>query len=140
MALFLTSSVLALVPSTGTWDSDNMAHDATQLSSVAESSNSLSIPFADRHYGAADGIIDPQEYAYNFEDPETGITAYMEHNGTTLFLGLEAPTSGWIGVGWQNYTDSFTTAGLNNSDLIYGYAPGTPYSAPRRWWRLVWTS
>jgi hypothetical protein len=126
MALFLTSSILAIVPSTGTWDSDNLAHDATQLSSVAESTNNLLISFADRHYGAADGIIDPQEYASNFTDPVTGITAYMEHNGTTLYLGLEAPTSGWIGVGWQNYTDSFTTAGLNNSDLIYGYAPGTP--------------
>jgi hypothetical protein len=126
MALFLTSSVLAMVPSTGTWDSDNLAHDATQLSSVAESSNTVSIAFADRHYGAADGIIDPWEYASDFTDPVTGITAYMEHNGTNFYLGLEAPTSGWIGVGWQNYTDGFTTAGLNNSDLIFGYAPGTP--------------
>ncbi|MHA2302334.1 MAG: Ig-like domain-containing protein, partial [Candidatus Thorarchaeota archaeon] len=136
LALFLTSSVLAMVPSTGTWDSDNLAHDATQLSSVAESSNSLSIPFTDLHYGTADGIIDPQEYAHSFKDPVTGITAYMEHNGTILFLGLEAPTSGWIGVGWQNYTDSFTTAGLNNSDLIYGYAPGTPTD---NFWRAIGT-
>lgn len=125
-----------MVPSTGTWDSDNLAHDATQLSSAAESSNILSIPFADRHYGAADGIIDPQEYAQSFKDPVTGITAYMEHNGTTLYLGLEAPTSGWIGIGWQNYTDSFTTAGLNNSDLIYGYAPGTP---SENFWRAIGT-
>ena len=94
MALFLTSSVLAMAPSTGTWDSDNMAHDATQLSSVAESSNILSVSFVDRHYGAADGIIDPEEYASNFTDSVTGITAYMEHNGTILYLGLEAPTSG----------------------------------------------
>jgi hypothetical protein len=125
-----------MVPSTGTWDSDNMAHDATQLSSVAESSNTLSVSFVDRHYGAADGIIDPEEYASNFTDSVTGITAYMEHNGTTLYLGLEAPTSGWIGVGWQNYTDSFTTAGLNNSDLIYGYAPGTPSEEV---WRAIGT-
>ncbi len=136
MALFLTSSALAMVPSTGTWDSDNLAHDATQLSVVADSTNILSIPFADKHYGAADGIIDPQEYASNYTDPASGITAYMEHNGTTFYLGLEAPTSGWIGVGWQNYTDSFTTAGLNNSDLIYGYAPGTPSDA---FWRAIGT-
>jgi hypothetical protein len=136
MALFLTSSVLAVVPSTGIWDSDNLAHDATQLSSVAESTNNLSIPFADRHYGAADGIIDPQEYAFSFTDSVTGITVYMEHNGTTFYLGLEAPTSGWIGIGWQNYTDSFTSAGLNNSDLIYGYAPGTPSDEI---WRAIGT-
>jgi hypothetical protein len=136
LALFVTSSVLAIVPSTGTWDSDNLAHDATQLSSVAESSNILQIPFGDRHYGAADGIIDPQEYASNFTDPVTGITVYMDHNGTVLYLGLDAPTSGWIGVGWQNYTDGFTTAGLNNSDLIYGYAPGTPTDD---FWRAIGT-
>jgi hypothetical protein len=136
MALFLTSSVLAMVPSTGTWDSDNLAHDATRLSSVAESTNNLSISFTDRHYGAADGIIDPWEYASNFADPVTGISAYMEHNGTIFYLGLEAPTSGWIGVGWQNYTDSFTTAGLNNSDLIYGYSPGTPSDDV---WRAIGT-
>jgi hypothetical protein len=103
---------------------------------VAESTNNLSIAFADRHYGAADGIIDPEEYASDFTDPVTGITAYAEHNGTTLYLGLEAPTSGWIGVGWQNYTDGFTTAGLNNSDLIYGYAPGTPGDVI---WRAIGT-
>ncbi|MFX1332221.1 MAG: Ig-like domain-containing protein [Promethearchaeota archaeon] len=136
MALFLTSGVLALVPSTGTWDSNNMAHDATQLISVAESSNLVSVAFADRHYGAADGIIDPWEYASNYTDPVTGITAYLEHNGTNLYLGLEAPTSGWIGVGWQNYTDGFTTAGLNNSDLIIGYAPGTPSD---EFWRAIGT-
>jgi hypothetical protein len=136
VALFLTSGVLALVPSTGTWDSNNMAHDATQLSSVAESSNIVSVAFTDQHYGAADGIIDPWEYASNYTDPVTGIMAYMEHNDTNLYLGLEAPTSGWIGVGWQNYTDSFTTAGLNNSDLIIGYAPGNPSS---EFWRAIGT-
>ncbi|MFW9886854.1 MAG: Ig-like domain-containing protein [Candidatus Thorarchaeota archaeon] len=136
MALFLTSGVLALVPSTGTWDSNNMAHDATQLSSVAESSNLLSVAFADRHYGAADGIIDPWEYASNYTDPVTGISMYMEHNGTNIYLGLAAQTSGWIGVSWQNYTESFTTAGLNNSDLIIGYAPGTPSD---EFWRAIGT-
>ncbi|MHA2311801.1 MAG: Ig-like domain-containing protein [Candidatus Thorarchaeota archaeon] len=134
IALFLTSSALAMVPSTGTWDSDNLAHDTTQQSLVAESSNDLRIPFEDRHYGAADGIIDPEEYASNFTDPVTGIAAYMEHNGTVLYLGLDAPTSGWIGIGWQNYTDGFAVAGLNNSDIIYGYAPGTPSTT---FWRAI---
>ncbi|MFX0054497.1 MAG: Ig-like domain-containing protein [Promethearchaeota archaeon] len=136
MALFLTSGVLALVPSTGTWESNNLAHDATQLSSVAESSNLISVAFADRHYGAADGIIDPWEYASSYTDPVTGISAYMEHNGTHIYLGLEAQTSGWIGVGWQNYTDRFTTAGLNNSDLLFGYAPGAPSDEV---WRAIGT-
>jgi hypothetical protein len=126
LALFLASSTLAVAPSTTAWDS-GWTHHRTQQLSVAESTNDLSVPYVDRHYGAADGIIDPYEYAINFTDPVTGITAFIEHNGSTVFLGLSAPTSGWIGVAWQNYTDSFKVAGLNNSDLLLGYAPGTPH-------------
>ncbi|MFW9799269.1 MAG: hypothetical protein ACFFD9_02450 [Candidatus Thorarchaeota archaeon] len=125
LALFLVGSAMTVVPLAAQWDS-SVAHDATQQSTVADSTNNLTVPYVDRHYGAADGIIDPFEYAADFTDPVTGITAYLEHNGTTLFLGLSAPTSGWIAVGWQNYTDSFTVAGLNQSDLLFGYAPGTP--------------
>lgn len=85
----------------------------------------VSIPYVDNHYGSADGIIDPKEYAYSFTDPVTGIKSYFEHNGTLLYIGVEAQTTGWIGFAWQNYTSSFTIAGLNNSDVIVGYAPGT---------------
>jgi hypothetical protein len=126
LALFLASGTLALAPSATTWDSDP-AYQIAQQSSVAESTGDVSVPYVDKHYGAADGIIDPYEYAVNFTDAVTGVTAYIEHNGSVVFLGLSAPTSGWIGVAWQNYTDSFTSAGLNNSDILLGYAPGTPH-------------
>lgn len=117
---------MTAVPLAAHWDSE-VAYDITQQSTMADSTSNLTVPYVDKHYGAADGIIDPFEYAINFTDPVTGITAYLEHNGTTLFLGLSAPTSGWIAVGWQNYTDRFTVAGLNQSDLLFGYAPGTPH-------------
>lgn len=94
-------------------------------STLAMSSMNVSIPYVDDHYGAADGIIDPEEYAYSFTDSVTGIKAYFEHNGTLLYIGVEAQTTGWIGFAWQNYTSSFTDAGLNNSDVIVGYTPGT---------------
>ncbi|NHJ12110.1 MAG: hypothetical protein EAX95_00455 [Candidatus Thorarchaeota archaeon] len=136
LALFLTSSTMALVSTP-----DNLAIEDVSITnriqqSVAESANNLSIPYVDRHYGSADGIIDPYEYANNYTDPSTGITTYIEHNGTTLYIGLSAPTSGWIGFGWQNYTDLFSVAGLNNSDLVYGYAPGTPFES---YWRAIGT-
>ena len=126
LALFLASGTLALAPSATIWDSDP-AYQIAQQSSVAESTGDVSVPYVDKHYGAADGIIDPYEYAMNLTDAVTGVTVYIEHNGSVVFLGLSAPTSGWIGVAWQNYTDSFTTAGLNNSDILLGYAPGTPH-------------
>ncbi len=96
---------------------------------LASSLPNISAPFVDQHYGYADGIIDPQEYALNFTDPATGVTVYMEHNSSVLFVGLEAPTSGWVGIGWKAPNGTYTTDGLNNTDLVYGFAPGTPHKA-----------
>ncbi|MHA1957812.1 MAG: FKBP-type peptidyl-prolyl cis-trans isomerase [Candidatus Thorarchaeota archaeon] len=127
LALFVSSSVIATVPITGEWDSDSTAHNVQQANSLAESSLNVSIPYVDTHYGSADGIIDPTEYAFNYTDSASGVDVYLEHNSTFLYVGLSAATSGWIAIGWQNYTDNFSTAGLNNSDLIFGYAPGTPH-------------
>ena len=93
----------------------------------------FSIPYVDAHYGFSDGIIDPMEYAHSFTDELTGVTAYAEHNGTSLYLGLEAPIDGWIGIAWQNYTGTFTAAGLNNSDVLVGYVPGSPNG---NYWRV----
>ncbi len=96
----------------------------------------VSIPYVDNHYGSADGIIDPTEYAYNYTDPVTGVRSYFEHNGTLLYVGLEARTSGWIGLAWQNYSSGFSTAGLNNSDVIVGYVPGETLT---NMWRVIGT-
>jgi hypothetical protein len=99
---------------------------------MSQSLVNLTIPYVDRHYGFADGIIDPKEYANEYTDPATGVTIHIEHNSTVLFVGLEASTSGYIGIGWKNYTDDYNTAGLNESDMIIGYAPGTPHDDVRR--------
>ena len=110
-------------------ETPNTIQNNAEISSentLAESHINLSIPYVDTHYGKADGIIDPTEYSVEYTDPITGITVYMEHNGTDLFVGLDALTSGWIAIGWKNYTSSFASEGLNGSDLIYGYSPGAP--------------
>jgi hypothetical protein len=90
-----------------------------------------SIPYIDHHYGYPDGIVDPYEYSNNYTDPVSGVTAYFEHNGSVLFVGLTADSSSGIKpetltIAWKNYTDDFTLDGLNNSDVITGYAPGEP--------------
>jgi hypothetical protein len=118
---------MAIAPVTGTWDSGIAAPDLQNQAQVSESLLNLSIPYVDTHYGYTDGIIDPKEYALSYTDPTSGITVSLEHNSTVLFVGLEADTTGWIGLGWKNYTDNFQSEGLNNSDAIYGYAPGTIY-------------
>lgn len=127
LALLVTNSAMLLTPIADTRDQPTVISDLMRPAEVSESLLNLSIPYVDEHYGGADGIIDPTEYAASYTDPTTGITVYLEHNSTVLFIGLEAPTSGWIALGWKNYTDDFRTDGLNNSDLIFGYAPGTPH-------------
>lgn len=126
---------MAVTPISETLESEHLAQSKDFGSSLAESDSNLSIPYADNHYGSADGIIDPWEYAYSYTDPVTGVTTYVEHNGTVLYIGLEAMTSGWIGFAWQNYTDSFSGAGLNNSDVIVGYAPDETHSSD--YWRVL---
>ena len=124
LGLFLSSSILAMSPISNTMESEELAQRMGDGSTLATSSMNVSIPYVDNHYGSADGIIDPTEYAHRYTDPDTGVRSYYEHNGTLLYIGLEASTKGWIGLAWQNYTSDFTEAGLNNSDVIVGYVPG----------------
>jgi hypothetical protein len=113
---------------------EDLAHSKDMGPSLAESSMDFDIPYVDAHYGSADGIIDPMEYAHRFTDELSGVTAYAEHDGTMLYVGLEAATGGWIGIAWQNYTDTFTQAGLNNSDVLVGYVAGEPTD---EYWRVL---
>jgi hypothetical protein len=124
---------MAVSPISETLDSEYLAQNKDFESTLAESVVNLSIPYVDDYYGIVDGIIDPTEYAVTYIDPVTGVRAYAEHNGSVMYIGLEARTSGWIGFAWQNYTDNFASAGLNNSDVIVGYTPGEPTG---NYWRV----
>ena len=136
LALFLSSSLVALNPISQTMESEYLVHNIEDRPFLAETMTNVSIPYVDNHYGSSDGIIDPLEYAYQYTDPVTGVNTYFEHNGTALYVGLEARTSGWIGFAWQNYSSDFTTAGLNNSDVIVGYVPGETLT---NMWRVIGT-
>lgn len=128
LALFLSSSLLAFNPASDAIESEYLAPSIDNSSFLAETMTNVSIPFVDKHYGSSDGIIDPTEYAYSYTDPVSGVKSYFEHNGTLLYVGLEAMTPGWIGIAWQNITSSFKSAGLNNSDVIVGYVPGQTHT------------
>ena len=124
---------MAVSPISENLESEYLAQNNDFGSTLAESVVNLTIPYVDDYYGITDGIIDPTEYSLTYTDPVTGINVYAEHNGTVLYIGLEARTSGWIGFAWQNYTDDFTSAGLNNSDIIVGYSPGSSFD---NYWRV----
>ena len=134
ITLFLMGSLAALSPVASTMKSDNQSRNIDNSFSTADSMMNVSIPYVDNHYGSSDGIIDPHEYAVSYTDPVSGVTAYFEHNSTMLFVGLQAKTPGWIGMAWQNYTGSFTSSGLNGSDVLVGYVPGQTNTG---YWRVV---
>ncbi len=127
VVLMLTSCIMALDSSNMTTEPNTVNNIDQRQPSLAQTFTNVTIPYVDNHYGFADGIIDPTEYAAHYTDSITGVEVYLEHNSSILYMGLSASTNGWIGFGWKNYTDSFGIDGLNRSDLIYGYAPGTPH-------------
>ena len=90
------------------------------------SSNGLSIPYVDTHYGNADGIIDPTEYSFNYTDTMSNVTLHLEHDGSRLYIGLSANTTGRVGMCWKDSDDNFLD-NLNRSDILLGYAPGSPH-------------
>ena len=86
LALVVTSSYMAVTPISENLETEYLAQSKDFGSSLAESESNLSIPYVDNHYGSADGIIDPWEYAYSYMDPVTGVTVYLEHNSTVMFV------------------------------------------------------
>ncbi|MBD3405922.1 MAG: hypothetical protein GF411_07310 [Candidatus Lokiarchaeota archaeon] len=132
LTLFVSSSVMTMVPLSSTQKMNTVTHNTGQQEVATITPQNLSIPYVDEHYGHADGIIDPMEYSFQYTDPVTGISVYLEHDSDNLYVGLLAPTENWVAFGWKNYNESFESGGLNGSDLIYGYAPGNPHtSIPR---------
>jgi hypothetical protein len=134
LTILVVGGILSMSPISNTTENQQNVQRIDNGSTLAASSTNVSIPYVDNHYGSADGIIDPTEYASSYTDPVTGVTSYFEHNGTLLYVGLEARTPGWIGLAWQNYSSTFEQAGLNNSDVIVGYTPGTTLTDM---WRVI---
>lgn len=128
LVLLFASSMATAMSYPHNWDNSAFDSEPIDSSSAADSPRNISIPYVDAHYGYADGIIDPTEYSQNYTDPATGITVHLEHNSSVLYVGLSAPTTGWLAIAWKNQSATFSTDGLNGSDLIYGAATGTPLS------------
>ncbi len=63
-----------------------------------------------------DGTISTNEYAGNYSETTTGMNIYWEHNGTVMYIGLESPGTGWVGI-------AFGPVGtvMEGANIIIGY-------------------
>ena len=50
---------------------------------------------------AFDGMIGENEYAARMIDPETAMAVHWQHDGSMLYVGLEAPGTGWLSIGFE---------------------------------------
>ncbi|MHA1959242.1 MAG: hypothetical protein ACW99U_03385, partial [Candidatus Thorarchaeota archaeon] len=94
LALLSLNSVMALTPLAEYSEPTALASSSRNHFEQSESLLDMDIAYVDNHYGSADGIIDPKEYASSYTDPTTGVTVYLEHNSTLVYVGLSSTTRG----------------------------------------------
>ncbi len=84
-----------------------------------EKAATISVPFVANPNVAIDGKIGATEYSDygRFVDEDTGMQAYFEHNGNSLYVGLKSPGNGWIAIGFGNDAKDME----KGANVIMGY-------------------
>lgn len=92
----------------------------TPISSIVFQQPDALIPKANLSVVVFDGNISENEYPGFYYDSGTEITAFWEHDGENLTVGLVSQGTGWVSFG--------IGAVMNGSNMIMGgEADGTPY-------------
>ena len=104
LQLFLLSGLVSFVimPTQAKTTQSNVTD--TQLSTSMQNADLVAI--YDKNASTnikVDGVMGPNEYPEQFYSNYTGMTVAMAYNGTSLFVYVSAPTSGWVGVGFNTY-------------------------------------
>jgi len=74
------------------------------------------IPYVEVAEVVVDGTIEPEEYAGSYHDSKTDMYIYWEHDGTDLYIGMESPGTGWVGIGFGP-----KDGGKDKANMIVGY-------------------
>lgn len=48
-----------------------------------------------------DGKIGADEYAQHYMDPDLNMEVHWTIDDEFIYIGLKAPTTGWVGIGWR---------------------------------------
>jgi hypothetical protein len=84
-----------------------------------EKSETIIVPYVANPGVTIDGKIGAAEYSNygRFVDEDTGMQAYLEHDGNSLYVGLKSPGNGWIAIGFGNDAKDME----KGANVIMGY-------------------
>ncbi len=80
----------------------------------ASPEDKITIPFAKKVNVTVDGLIKDNEYPYQYSDPKNGMKISWVHDSKYVYVGVDAPGTGWVGVG-------FGSSSMNKANIIIGY-------------------
>ncbi len=83
---------------------DKPGMEGGESAGLFENAETIIVPFIANPDIAIDGKIGAAEYSDygRFMDEDTGMQAYLEHDSTSLYVGLKSPGNGWIAIGFGN--------------------------------------
>lgn len=84
-----------------------------------EKAATITVPFVANPDVAIDGKIGPTEYSdYGlFIDEQSGMRTYLEHDDSSLYVGLKSHGNGWIAIGFGNDSKDLE----KGANVIMGY-------------------
>ena len=81
-----------------------LAHEVGEegITNLFEKAETLTVPYVAHPNITIDGKIGTDEYssAGRFVDEDTGMEAYLLHDGENLYVGLRNPGQGWVAIGF----------------------------------------
>ena len=78
------------------------------------------IPYIEQVDVVIDGTIGPEEYMESYRDSVTDMVIYWVHDGTDLYVGIDSPGTGWIGIAFGPKGQ-----GMDGINMIVGYVDNT---------------
>lgn len=87
-----------------------------------------------------DGVIDATEYPETFHSEYTGMNVSMAYNGTQLFIGLSAPTTGYAAVGFNNLGYGMVGADIKAGSVRLNTTTNTQYAIAQDYYAAAYTN
>lgn len=114
---FLLLIVIFIAPTLVQAHEENL--EGKSAMALFEKAEMITVPFIANPDVAIDGKIGATEYSGfgRFVDEDTGMQAYLEHDGNSLYVGLKSPGKGWIAIGFGNDAKDME----KGANIIMGY-------------------